>query len=349
MARRLKLTKFKDVPLQDPFFDSLKAGYPADFEKWFDSKKDEDVYIVVDDAEELSGMLYLKKEIGEVVDVVPTLPAKNWLKVGTLKIDGRGTRLGERVVKKIFDTAINEGSDGVYVTVFKVHTHLIRMLKRYGFTEWGTKTTKNGTEQVYRRDLDTFANDMIKDYPFISTRGKNHWLLAIKPKWHTQLLPDSILRNEPIEIVQDVSHTNTIHKVYISGVSFDGIQRGDTITFYRTADRYPAHHRSVVTSVCVVEEVRKRSDFFDEEAFVRYCKPRSVYTEDELREQWRGRGILSVAKMTYNVAFNKRLTRGLLIDEIAMRASYWVLLKIDKDQFNRIVELGKVNARLIVD
>jgi hypothetical protein len=37
-------------------------------------------------------MLYLKAEEGPVEDVVPALPARNWLKVGTLKIVGRGTK-----------------------------------------------------------------------------------------------------------------------------------------------------------------------------------------------------------------------------------------------------------------
>ncbi|MDR7040315.1 hypothetical protein J2X36_005097 [Methylobacterium sp. BE186] len=335
--------------MDHPFFDSLKDGYSHDFEGWFRRKNDEDLYIVTDEDGDISGMLYLKSEIGSIEDVDPHLPSKHWLKVGTLKIDSRGTRLGERVVKKIFDTAISEHADGVYVTVFEIHVHLIKLLRRYGFREWGTKTTKNGVELVFVRDLRSFSGDILTDYPFIHTSGKKYWLLAIKPRWHTELLPDSILRNEPREIVQDVSHTNTIHKVYIGHVSFDGISKGDSIIFYRTMDRPPAYFRSVATSVCVVEEVRGRRDFANEDAFIRYCHPRSVYTEAQLRDEWQRRGVLSVVKITYNAAFNRRLTRGVLLEEINIRPTYWVLLNITEMQFRDILELGGVDESLIID
>ncbi len=48
MARQLKLTKFSELSLADPFFDSLKEGY-KEFPDWFAKKANEDVYVVVDD------------------------------------------------------------------------------------------------------------------------------------------------------------------------------------------------------------------------------------------------------------------------------------------------------------
>jgi hypothetical protein len=113
VSRSLRLTKFRELSLDDPFFDSLKAGY-EEFPDWFVRKADEDLY-VVDDDDELSGMLYLKQEEGPVDDVVPALPARKWLKIGTLKIVSRGTRLGERVIKKIFDTALSTNAEAIYV------------------------------------------------------------------------------------------------------------------------------------------------------------------------------------------------------------------------------------------
>jgi hypothetical protein len=112
LLRQLRSTKFHTLSLADPFFDSLKAGYKG-FEAWFKSKADEELY-VVDDGRRLSGMIYLKQEDGPVSDVEPPLPRKRWLKVGTLKIEGRGTKLGERVLKKILDTAIEENRDGIF-------------------------------------------------------------------------------------------------------------------------------------------------------------------------------------------------------------------------------------------
>lgn len=349
MPRSLRLTKFRHLSIADPFFDSLKAGYD-EFPDWFARKADEDVY-VVDDNGKISGMVYLKLEEGEVDDVTPTLPAKRWMKLGTLKIEGRGTRLGERVIKKIFDTAIAADAEAVYVTVFELHASLIDLFKRYGFVEYGTKVTKNGTELVLVRNLDTFTGDIIKDYPFVKTSGAAFWLLAIYPKYHTRLLPDSILNNESIDMVEDVSPTNTIHKVYISGKAPTALKRGDIIVFYRTNDnKGPARFRSVATSICVVEEVKRKRDFANFAAFHAYSSPRSVFDDNELLEFWNEKKTLSVIKMTYNLALPKRPTRGALIDSVGITEQpQWDIRKLTQSQFNLILSLGQSNARFIIN
>ena len=349
MTRTLKLTRFKEIDLNDPFFDSLKAGY-TEFPQWFAGKSDEPLYIVTDGTS-LSGMIYLKEETGPVTDVAPSLPDRRWLKVGTLKIIGQGTRLGERVIKKIFDTALAADADGIYVTVFEVHADLIALFERYGFTEQATKTTPNGVERVLVRSLTDFTGDRLKDYPFLHTAGRKSWLLAVYPEYHTRLLPDSILNNEPAEIIQDVSHTNTIHKVYIAKLALTRMSPGDIVVFYRTSDgKAAAHYRSVVTSVCVVEEVRSRQSFATVDDYLAYTRPRSVFTEEELRNQFATWDRLYVAKMTYNAAFGKRTTRGQLIDDGVMAVQpRWDLRPLGPAQLEAILGMGEVNARLVVD
>jgi L-amino acid N-acyltransferase YncA len=349
MPRQLKLTRFRDLSLDDPFFDSLRAGYD-EFAAWFASKANEPLYVVAD-GRKISGMIYLKRENGRITDVAPPLPGRRWLKVGTLKIEPAQTKLGERAIKKIFDTAIDRNAQGIYVTVFEVHQGLINLFERYGFTRWGTKTTDNGVEQVYMRSLTTHDPDPLKRYPFISAAGRKYWLLSIYPEYHTKLLPDSILRNEPAEIVEDVSHSNTIHKVYISGLALQRMSPGDPLIFYRTSDRPgQARFRSVVTSVCVVEEVRQRRDFANISAYLAYTKPRSVFNENELREKWISGKRLAVAKITYNAAFTRRITRGQLLDEgLIPEDRRTDFLELSRQQFDRIIEMGEVNARLVID
>lgn len=349
MGRKLRLTKFKNLSLEDPFFDSLKEGY-AEFPNWFASKAEEELY-VIDDDNELSGMIYLKMESGAVNDLDPPLPAGQWMKVGTLKIVGKGTKLGERVIKKIFDTALDKGATGIYVTVFEVHQQLIKLFRRYGFSEHGTKTTDNGVEHVLVRSLTNHVPDIHKRYPFMDFAGKKRWLLAVYPEYHTRLLPDSILNNEPQEIVQDVSHTNTIHKIYIGKLSLTRMKKGDAVLIYRTSDKKgPAHYRSVATSVCVVEETHRKKDFASIDDFLSYCKPHSVFDEAELRHMFVTYGRLSTAKMTYNVAFNKRITRGKMIDEAGVPVQpRWDLKPLTKESFDAIVQMGQINEGLIID
>jgi hypothetical protein len=191
----------------------------------------------------------------------------------------------------------------------------------------------------------------VTDYPLFRTNGRKAWLLAVYPEFHSQLLPDSILKNEPKEIIKDVSHTNTIHKVYIGRLSLTRMKRGDIVVIYRTTDGVgPAFFRSVATSVCVIEETKAKKDFADEESFIEYASPHSVFSEEELRERYGSDDRLYVAKMTYNSAFASRITRGRLLEEVGISEQpRWDLRELTDTQVKAILDMGQVNARLIVD
>lgn len=127
--------------------------------------------------------------------------------------------------------------------------------------------------------------DLEKDYPYINTKT-NKYLLAVYPKYHTQLFPDSILKTESSSIIDDVSHTNSIHKVYISNIPMTGnFNKGDIVVIYRTREEGKSAYYSAVTiSICVIEEVRTISSFSSNKKFVDYCSKYSVFTLDELNQ-----------------------------------------------------------------
>ena len=353
MPGSLRLTTFNDVDLADPFFDSLKAQY-KEFPKWFEkkAKSSEPVYVVDDDATGvLRGFVYLKREDEAIDDVIPPLPAAPRLKVGTLKVIAKGTKLGERIIKRIFDRAIEEGVTEIYVTVFDTHQKLIDLFQRYGFEQTGVKETPNGTERVLVRSLGTLSGDIIKDYPYVHTKGRKFFLLAVKPEWHTGLFADSILKTEDPEIVKDVSHSNTIHKVYVAGLSLTRMKLGDVVVMYRTTDiQGRAKYRSVATSICVVEESKSRKDFANAAAFVEYAEPHSVFSSEELEHQYNNANRLYVVKMTYNIALSRRIIRQRLMDVVGISEQpRWDLRSLSEKQFKSIVKLGKVDEALIVD
>lgn len=351
MGRRLREGRFSDVELSDPFFDSLRAAYPP-FDDWFESKRNESI-LIIDDDEQLTGIAYTKTEDGPITDISPPLPGGRWLKVGTMKVVARGTRLGERVLKRIFDEAITSQAGGVYVTLFDVHEDLVKLFSRYGFERWGTKTTIAGTEIVLARRFGALNDNPLTDYPFVRVGvGTKPWLLAVYPEFHTRLFPDSILRNElEADLVHDIPSANTIHKVYIGRLPLTRMDPGDPVVLYRTSDKPGmARFRSVATSICVVEEVRPRDAFFDEDDFLSYCVPHSVFSEDELAAEYRRSGALYVARMTYNASFSKRPTRGELIDIVGISEQpRWDLRQITIEQFRAVARLGGVDARIVVD
>lgn len=351
MARRLREGRFSDVRLSAPFFDSLRAAYPP-FDAWFAGKLNEPI-LIIDDGEELTGIVYTKVEHGPIVDVSPVLREGKWLKVGTMKVVARGTKLGERVLKRIFDEAVSSQVDGIYVTLFDVHEDLANLFCRYGFDRWGTKTTIAGTEIVLVRQFGEINDNPLTDYPFIRVGvGTKPWLLAVYPEFHTRLFPDSILKNEnEAELVKDIPSANTIHKVYIGRLPLTRMDPGDPVVLYRTSDTPgKARFRSVATSICVVEEVRSRDAFFDESDFLSYCAPHSVFSEDELVTEYRQSRVLYVARMTYNASFERRPTRGDLIDIVGISEQpRWDLRLISLEQFRAVARLGGVDARLVID
>ena len=266
------LKRFADIDLNDTFFNSLKEDYPG-FDAWFEKKsKDNSEAYVQYTNDNLQAFLYLKNESGEALtDITPIRPACNRLKVGTFKIDAHNTKLGERFVKKILDTALDMKAEEIYVTIYPKHEGLIRILQRYGFNEEG----KKGEELVLVKNMKILTGDILKDFPLLTTKDKRKFLLSIYPKYHTKMFPDSILRNEEskkYELVKDVSYTNSIHKVYLCFMSGTAkLQRGDIIAIYRTKDdKGSARYRSVITSICQIEEVKTNKDFATVEDFLAY-------------------------------------------------------------------------------
>ena len=210
----LSYAPISSVPVSDRFFDTLRADYPG-FDEWLKRKGTEPAYLARREDGRLDGFLYLKREDGAVTDVQPALAPGKRLKVGTLKVNPHGTRLGERLIKKVFDHATEQNVDEIYVTVFPKHTKLIDLFGRYGFTKVGTKTGPGGVEDVMLRSLRVLSGDVVRDYPLINPAGRK-FMLGLYPRFHTQLLPDSKLLTESPDIVKDVSHTNSIHKIYLT-------------------------------------------------------------------------------------------------------------------------------------
>ncbi len=343
---------FGQINLQDAFFDSLKQDYQG-FEKWFHKKANEKAYITINkDNGLLLSFLYLKREgIDEVYsDIEPIFKPKKRLKVGTFKVVGNGVRLGERFLKIIFDNALANKVDEIYVTIFdkrEEQLRLIELLESWGFYFWGNKSSG---ERVYVRDFRKRFNSESPrtTYPYISIQSRSY-IVPIYPEYHTELFPDSILRTEsPIDFEDDEPYRNAISKVYVSRSWTKSVRRGDIIVFYRTGGLY----KGVVSTVCVVEDVVL--NFKDEEDFVKACRKRSVYSEEALRKQWRynTKSRPFIVSMLYVYSFPKRSNLKTLIDNGVIAGLTDVprgFKEISSDQFRTIIKITETDASFIVD
>ncbi len=346
----LNLLNFSLINLNDPFFDSLKNDY-HEFIDWFQKKANanEKAYVLYNTLGTIDGFLYLKEE-HDVLDISHPIKNKKILKIGTFKFNPKGTLRGQRFIKKILDIAIIDNYDVVYLTVFEKHDYLIKLFKKYGFIQISTKNTKNGIECVYSRDLSKISHDILLDYPLINTKS-NKFLLAIYPKFHTRLFPESKLKNEPSDLIQDVSHSNSIHKIYISAAyNADQLKKGDILIIYRTSDNPgKAYYHAVISSICVVEEVKNIDDFPTLQEYLDYCEKFSVFTKDELSKFYKERKYPYIIRFTYNIALPKRIVRKDLLREGLITQGRIVLNPISDDTFNSILKLSTVYENFIIN
>lgn len=342
--------KFGRINLDDDFFTSLKEDY-AGFDKWFIKKYDEEAYITVNSNNGLLlSFLYLKVENKDekYLDINPSFMPKKRLKVGTFKVINNGFRLGERFMKIIFDNALKNKVEEIYVTIFDKRDEqrrLIDLLEQWGFVLWG----KKNDEFVYVRDLikKFDENNLKQSYPFVSKK-KDCFIVPIYEEYHTELLPDSILNTEsPEEFIEDFPHRNGINKVYVSRALAPHPKPGDILIFYRTGGYY----KSVVTTIGVTQEAKY--DFRDEEDFVLYCRKSSIFPEDQLRAMWRySKNRPFVIRFLYIYSFPHRINMKELIDlqvltgvNDAPRGFKY----ITKEQFNNILKATKSDESFIIN
>lgn len=311
----VKKELFGNIKLADPFFDSFREDYPG-FDNWFIKKSDEYSYICYS-GDSISAFLYLKieDENEPYPDIQPMFPTKKRLKIGTFKVVLNGYKLGERFIKVIFDNAILNKVNEIYVTIYPKRMdqiRLINLLEEYGFTKHGEKIHAYGNELVYSREIKKNINPTNPSltYPFISSRA-NTFICPIYPEYHTDLFPDSILNNESsANFIENEPFRNAIKKVYISRSWNRNLNPGDNIVFYRTGGFY----QSVITTIGIVENITV--GIKNEESFIGLCRKRSVFSDDELRIHWnyKTNNRPFIVNFLYTYSFPKRINLKNMID-----------------------------------
>jgi len=287
----VKKLYFGELDVTDQFFDSFREDY-LEFDKWFNKKSDEIAYVCYQ-GNLLSAFLFVKTEDENenYQDISPSLPRKKRLKIGTFKVATNGFKLGERFLKIVFDNALAQKVNEIYVTIFDKRdeqVRLINLLEEWGFIYHGTKTTPNGNEKVYLRAFDkSIPANIISpklSFPFLSKETKI-FIVPIYPAYHTELFPDSILKTEsPKDFVENEPYRNALSKVYISRSHERTLDSGDLIVFYRTGTPGNAIHTGVATTIGIVESVI--TNIPDEATFLALCRKRSVFSDNELKKHW---------------------------------------------------------------
>lgn len=350
---------FGEINLKDSFFDSFREDY-VDFDQWFNRKANDAMAYITFIEDKLLSFLFMKveDETEDYSNITPKFSPKQRLKIGTFKVISNGLRLGERFLKVIFDNALRYKVDEIYVTIFdkrEEQLRLIALLEDWGFFYYGNKTTKSGTELVYVRDFSPYFNfdDPRKSFPYLSAQ-KRFFLVPIYPKYHSELLPDSYLRTEsPKDYIESKPHRNALSKVYVTRSVERSARKGDILIFYRTADRGSAYYTSVITTIGIVEDLI--DSIKDEKEFILKCRKRSVFTDEQLSEQWNykpwSRPFILNFLYVHSFPLGKRLNRQNLLELNVLSGAEGELrglTEITKEQFETIIKKTETNESLIV-
>lgn len=344
---------FGNIDVSESFFDNFRVDYPG-FNAWFTRKAEKTAYVCSDENGKILAFLYLKIEGKDenYTDIKPALTPKKRLKIGTFKVDLNGFKLGERFLKVVFDNALANKVDEIYVTIFPKRSGqkmLIYLLRDWGFRKHGMKD--NG-EWVFVRDFTPqFSRKEPKvTYPYVS-RKAGIKVISIRPDYHTELLPDSILNNEsPDDFEENQPHRNAIRKVYVSRSFKKDISPGNIIVFYRTAPKNKAaYYHSVTTTIGVVESVH--TDIKSADEFIRLCRKRSVFTNEELLAQWNWSTVNRpfIINFLYVHSFPVRLNRAKLLSLGIIGNDRIVIENMEQQAFEKLILNSNSDGRFIID
>ena len=309
----IKKVYFGNIDVNQPFFDSFRVDYPG-FYEWFNRKAENEAYIS-EVNEQIVAFLYIKieDERENYGNILPSFPPRKRLKIGTFKVVSNGYKIGERFLKIIFDNAVINRVEEIYVTVFDNSLEkkiLINLLYDWCFVKFGVKQNKYGDELVYTRNIYSNVNENCKQvFPKIPL-CTNKYIVPIYPAYHTNLFPDSILNNEsPVDFIENEPYRNAIQKVYISRSINRELKEKDVIVFYRTGGYY----KSVITTIGIVHSVI--DNIGSEKEFINLCRKRSVFTDRELSEHWNynPRNRPFIVNFLYTYSFPKRINMEKLI------------------------------------
>lgn len=343
----VKREYFGNIDLSSSFFDSFRRDYVG-FDQWYNGKAgDNTKAYVCYEGNNLMAFLFLKveDENERYGDINPPFDKKIRLKIGTFKVISNGLRIGERFLKIVFDNARRYKVDEIYVTIFDKRPELlslISLLEKFGFIYYGKKTSASGIEKVFVRNFEKKADPSNPrlTFPWISINC-NLYIVPIRPEYHTELFPDSILRTESADnFVENEPHRNAISKSYISHSLTRNLRPGDILVFYRSGGIY----KGVTTTIGIVE--RAVTDIASLEDLIKICRKRTVLSNDELKQYWERypKNRPFVVHFLYAFSFRKRVTLKEMLEQgvLANMDMVKTITRMDKEGFKKLISLSGI-------
>lgn len=270
------------LDLRDPIFASFRTDYP-DFEGWFQSKAQQEQRTcwVVERSGQLAALCVVKEERAG-----NELGLREALKISSFKVapEHSGQRLGEVLLRSVFQYAARQRFDHLYVTVYDRHTDLLALLETFGFTAMDALSPLN--ERILHKPLrpevdpgpapvTPLAHHLRYGPPRLPPEPPATYIVPIQPKYHRLLFPDAEPQRQlPLE--ESRPYANAIRKAYLCHAQLREMPAGAVVAFYQSRPEQ---------SVAVVGVVEATMRTTEPDEIVRFVSNRTVYSLDEIETQ----------------------------------------------------------------
>lgn len=250
----VEFTFAHDVDAEDPFFDSLRGDYPP-FDSWLRKCQEEHrrCWVVRGQGHHLAALCLIKDEEGVLGFKGRTL------KLCTFKVAPahQGRRLGELLLKSVFEHVSKNGHAFVYVTAYERQGALMAVFEDFGFRVEGR--TETGELVLVKQLRAVETSEQVAPLEFHVRHGPPAmrfeapaFIIPIEPRFHHLLFPDadSQLSLEP------GAHPfgNGLRKVYLCRALTRQIGPGAPLLFYLSQSR------KAVTVIGVAEQTLASAD-----------------------------------------------------------------------------------------
>ena len=142
-----------------------------------------------------------------------------------------------------------------------------------------------------------------------------------------------------MHIYDETACRYAIEKIYVCGWKQVNCVPGDLVCIYRMGDYYKTY-TSVVSGIGIIQEILY---IYNEESFVKECKNRSVFSEQDLRNLFRNKGYRTIIKTLFLEGFDNKVNLstlhnyGILSENEAPRIN----TMISKTNFEKLRHLGR--------
>jgi L-amino acid N-acyltransferase YncA len=223
----------------DPIFESFRIDYPG-FDDWLArcQRQHRQSWTIRGETGRLAAVMIVKPED----DGLPQPLTGRTLKVCTIKVatEAQGLRYGELLLKVLFEYAVQNRYEWVYVTAFDKHAALIRLLEDFGFGALAAKTPLGESILAKRFTLPTGASsaepplDFHIRYgpPAVASSAVEWYAVPIQPRYTDILFPET---EDQYRVLREVRpFGNAIRKAYLCHAGVRQIEPGSLLFFYRS-------------------------------------------------------------------------------------------------------------------